>query len=77
MSKYTPAIEWENANEAYSNDGIECPHCHDVDDDPESIYIDEGQIERHTCDNCGKEFTVSMYVSRSWTTLPIHPEFNP
>lgn len=77
MSKYTPQIEWESESEAYSNDGIECPHCHYVDNDPESIYIDEDQREVRTCGTCEKDFTVSMYVRHSWTSLPIHPEFNP
>lgn len=77
MTKYGARIEWESESEAYSDYGIECPHCHYVDDDPKSIYINEDEREVRNCGSCEKDFTVSMHISHSWTSLPIHPEFNP
>ena len=70
-------IDWECKNEIYSDKGIECPHCHYLNTDPEDIYFLDYEKDYMECGACMKRFSVKIDVSYSWTSTPIHPEFNP
>ena len=56
-------------DEQYSNEGAICPYCghlHEPGDVDYVIYNES--LETLTCDHCGKDFNVSLYISYSWTT---------
>lgn len=60
--------------ESYSTEGPQCPHCgrQFTADGPE--YYDESQYTKDECDECGKEFSVSVCNSTSWTCEAMPPD---
>ena len=54
--------------EAYSTEGPICPYCGRQYTADEVGYYDEMNYTSETCDECGNEFSVSVYTSTSWTT---------
>ena len=70
--------DWEYETTTDSEDGVKCPVCGYTDTDPQSIYkLEEGTTEYYNCMDCDERFTVVRSVTHTWTTQPIHPEFNP
>lgn len=54
-------------NETYNDDGIECPSCGYVEDDPQVIYeIDENEQEIFECPSCGQAMDVMHNILHSW-----------
>jgi DNA-directed RNA polymerase subunit RPC12/RpoP len=53
--------------ETYSTEGPICPHCKRQFTADEPHYYDETGYTEDECDNCGKKFSVRVYVSTSWT----------
>lgn len=56
--------------ETYSNDGPVCPYCghkHEMDG---GYFYDESLTE-FDCDRCGREVSVSVFNSWSWTCTPM------
>jgi ribosomal protein S27AE len=59
------------AEETYSTDGAECPHCGHVsraEDSDGALYSES--TDQWECGGCGKPFIVSVYVRHSWTCTP-------
>lgn len=59
------------AEETYSTEGPECPHCghqHQPSEDPAHYYNESSDTS--TCESCEKDFKMSVYVSHSWTCEP-------
>lgn len=59
------------AEETYSTDGPECPYCghqHKPSEDPSHYYNESNDTS--TCESCDKDFTMSIYISHSWTCEP-------
>ena len=52
--------------ETYNQSGYECPHCNHVHVPEEAHHYDEDTADTE-CDSCGEPFTMSCYVSYSWT----------
>jgi len=53
---------------------IRCPHCGEEDGEeceyPASLKRD-GDEARHTCADCGEEFTVKLHCEYSYSTAPL------
>lgn len=58
------------AEETYSTDGPTCPYCGDQITPDEGIYFDEHAYTDQDCPSCGRHYSVSVYLSASWTCRP-------
>jgi hypothetical protein len=68
IDNFQKSIE-EGETEHWSDDGAICPNCgnlHEPDGETEEFHVD-GEWET-ICGNCDYKFSVSTYVSRSYTT---------
>lgn len=51
----------------YSTDGPECPHCGRQFTPDDSYYYDADNYTKQDCDDCGKQFSVEVHHSVSWS----------
>lgn len=54
--------------ETFSLEKPHCPHCGAIheDDDPNPDYYSDGEFDM-SCNDCGEDFNVAVYVSYSYT----------
>lgn len=64
MSKFKQIDPEEE--EIYSDEGIVCPYCGYIYEEPEAIYDQE--IEKLECPSCEKNMDVRVEISWNWTT---------
>lgn len=57
-----------NETEQYSSDGAVCPYCGHLNSPQDCYSLYDECIEDFDCENCGKNFKISVYCSWSWTT---------
>lgn len=63
--------------EEYSITGPKCPYCLRQHVADEGHYFDESGFTEMDCDECGKNFGVSVCISTSWTTNERKQELEP
>lgn len=51
-------------SETYSSEGLECPHCHEVDQDAWELDGDSGKTQ---CASCGKNIEWSRDTTVTYT----------
>ena len=58
------------AEETYSSEGPQCPHCGFQLTADEPHYHDENNYTEETCPNCEQDFAVEVDHSTIWTCSP-------
>jgi transcription elongation factor Elf1 len=62
-------FDWEREGETTRESNVICPYCdYEYDDYDSYSFVDDGQVEEHSCQQCGKKFDIEVDTTVYFST---------